>query len=108
METSLAWPQNSDSEKARQAASLLDEAVTAYRNRGHTREHALRLVARMFGLRLRRARALLYGEPVLVQDDQLNRIRESFLAHLDAEAEHLAARSAKARERLRRMRDGET
>jgi len=108
METSLAWPHNSDAEKARRAALLLDETVTAYRNRGHTREHALRLAARMFGLRLRRARAMLYGEPVVVLDDELKRMRSAFIAHLDAEAEHLAARSAKARERLKRMRDGET
>jgi hypothetical protein len=105
METSLAWPHNSDAEKARRAASLLDEAVTAYRNRGHTREHALRLAARMFGLRLRRARALLYGEPVVIPDAELARIRASFLAHLDAEAADLADRSAKALQRLQRMLD---
>lgn len=108
MERSLAWPHDSDAEKARKAASLLDETVTAYRNRGHTREHALRVAARMFGLRLRRARAILYGEPVVLLDEELARIRAAFLQHLSAEAEHLAARSQAARKRLERMRDGET
>jgi hypothetical protein len=108
METSLAWPHNSDAEKARRAASLLDETVTAYRNRGHTREHALRVAARTLGLRLRRAKALVYGEPVMVADDELARIRAAFITHLEAEADHLAARSAAARERRRRMEGGES
>jgi hypothetical protein len=73
-----------------------------------TREYALRQAAKEFGLRFRRARAILYGEPVVLLDSELARIRAAFLAHLDAEAEHLAARSAAARERLRRMRDGES
>jgi hypothetical protein len=62
----------------------------------------------MFGLRFRRARALLYGESVVLLDTELARMRAAFLAHLDTEAESLSARSAAARERLRRMRDGES
>jgi G:T-mismatch repair DNA endonuclease (very short patch repair protein) len=108
MEQSVAWPQHSNDNEARRAAALLDDAVTAIRNRGHTREYALRQAAKEFGLRFRRARAILYGEPVVLLDSELARIRAAFLAHLDAEAEHLAARSAAARERLRRMRDGES
>lgn len=108
METSLAWPHNSDAEKARRAAMLLDETVTAYRNRGHTREHALRVAARLFGLRLRRARALLYGEPVVMLDAEMAHIRAAFIAHLDAEAEHLAARAKATRERLERIRVDES
>lgn len=54
METSVAWPHNSAIDRTRRAAELLDDAVTAYRNRGHTREHALRLAAAELGLNFRR------------------------------------------------------
>lgn len=107
METTLAWPQLSKTDPARHASELVDDAVTAIRNRGHTREHALRLAAAELGLRFRRARSLLYGDPVAVHDEELARLRAAFLAHLDTEAAHLAARSAAARERLARMRTGE-
>jgi hypothetical protein len=43
---------------------------------------------------------------VVVLDDELKRIRAAFIAHLDAEADHLAARSAATRERRRRMQEG--
>jgi hypothetical protein len=112
METALAWPQLSKSgaaktDAARHASELVDDTVTAIRNRGHTREHALRLAAMELGLRFRRARAraLLYGDPVALHDEELTRIRAAFLRHLDTEADHLTARSAAARERLARMAD---
>jgi G:T-mismatch repair DNA endonuclease (very short patch repair protein) len=103
METALAWPQLSKTDAARRAAELVDDTVTDIRNRGHTREHALRLAATVLGLRFRRARALLYGDPVALHDEELARIRAAFLHHLDSEAEHLTARSAAARARLARM-----
>lgn len=108
METALAWPQLSKPAKtdaARHAAELVDDTVTDIRNRGHTREHALRLAASILGLRFRRARALLYGDPVALHDEELARIRTAFLRHLDIEADHLTARSAAARARLARMVD---
>jgi urease accessory protein UreE len=104
METALTWPNCSKADPARQAAELVDETVTAIRNRGHTRQYALHLAARELGLRFRRARSLLYGDPVNLPDDELARIQAAYLAHLDAEAAHLAERSAAARERLRRLR----
>lgn len=108
METALAWPQLSKSgaaktDAARSAAELVDDTVTDIRNRGHTREHALHVAASVLGLRYRRARALLYGDPVALHDDELARIRAAFRRHLDIEAEHLTARTAAARERLLRM-----
>jgi hypothetical protein len=106
METSVAWPHHSDIDRTRLAAVLLDDAVTAIQNRGHTREHALRLAAQTLGLTFRRARALLYGEPVALLDEELARIRAAFLAHLDAEAAHLDARLAAVRERMQRLREG--
>lgn len=73
MERILAWPNNSKPDPARQAAELVDEAVSAIRNRGHTRQHALHLAARELGLRFRRARALLYGDPVALLDEGARR-----------------------------------
>jgi hypothetical protein len=108
MEFALPRSDFSKPDPARLAAELVDDTVTTIRNRGHTRQHALRVAARVLGLRVRRARSLLYGEPVALLDDELSRIRAAFLAHLDAEAAHLADRSAAARERLRRMREGGT
>jgi hypothetical protein len=105
MERILTWPENSKP-PARLAAEYVDEAVSAIRNRGHTRQHALRLAARELGIRFRRARALLYGEPVTLHDEELAAIREAFLRHLDAEAAHLERRMVVARERLRRMTEG--
>ena len=106
MERILTWPKDSKP-AARIAAELVDDTVTAIRNRGHTRRYALRIAARELGIRLRRARSLLYGDPVTLLDAELAEIRAAFLRHLDAEAEHLAARSAAARERLARMREGD-
>jgi urease accessory protein UreE len=106
MERILAWPEDSKP-PARLAAEYVDDAVTSIRNRGHTRQHALKLAARELGIRFRRARALVYGDPVAVLDDELAEIRAAYLRHLDAEAAHLSARSAAARERLRRMLEGE-
>ena len=102
MEHSLTWPKDSKP-PARLAAEYVDEAVSAIRNRGHTRQHALRLAARELGIRFRRARALLYGDPVTLHDEELARIRAAFLRHLDAEAAHLERRLAAARDRARRM-----
>src|SRR5579862_3133742 len=100
METVLAWPKNSKTEPdpARVAAELVDETVNAIRNRGHTRSLALRIAAAELGLGLRRVRSLLYGDPVVVADEELARLRAAFLRHLDAEAARLEARSAAARE----------
>ena len=108
METTLTWPNCSNPDPARQAAALVDDTVTAIRNRGHTRRYALHLAALELGLRFRRARSLLYGDPVTLLDEELAAIRAAYLAHLDAEASQLAARSAAARERLRRMQAGES
>jgi hypothetical protein len=108
MEQTLTWPNDSKTDTARQAAVLVDDTVTAIRNRGHTRQHAVHLAAVELGIRFRRARSLLYGDPVALLDAELADIRRAFLAHLDTEAAHLAARSAAARERLRRMQAGES
>jgi hypothetical protein len=107
MERTVAWSNNSHNDRTRRAALLVDDTVTHIRNRGYSRGHALRLAAQELGLRLRRARALLYGDPVVVLDDELARIRAAFLRHLEAEAQDLALRSAASRERLHRMKVGD-
>ena len=55
METTVTWCDSSKADPARRAAELVDDTVTAIRNRGHTREHALRVAARELGIGLRRA-----------------------------------------------------
>jgi hypothetical protein len=111
METALAWPKSSkparDPDPARVAAELVDETVNAIRNRGHTRSLAVRLAAAELGLRLRRVRSLIYGDPVVVAEEELVRLRAAHLRHLDAEALHLAARLDAVRERCRRISEGE-
>jgi hypothetical protein len=107
METALAWPKSSkparDPDPARVAAELVDETVNAIRNRGHTRSLAVRIAAAELGLGFRRVRSLLYGDPVVVPDEELARLRAAFLRDLDAEAAQLEARSIRAREQLARM-----
>lgn len=107
MERTLAWPDSSKVDPARRAAEMVDDAVTSIRNRGHTREHALRVAARELGIRFRRARALLYGDPVTVFDEELASIRAAYLRHLDIEAAHLAARLNAVRERCRSISEEE-
>jgi hypothetical protein len=111
METALAWPKSSrtdpEPDPARTAAQLVDETVNAIRNRGHTRSLALRIAAAELGLGFRRVRSLLYGDPVVVTNEELAHIRAGFLTHLDIEAGQLAARSARARARRARMLAGE-
>ena len=110
METALAWPKSSkparDPDPARVAAELVDETVNAIRNRGHTRSLAVRIAAAELGLRLRRVRSLIYGDPVVVADEELVRLRMAYVRHLESEVVQLAARSAAARERLRQMTEG--
>jgi hypothetical protein len=107
METALAWPKNSkthrDPDPARIAAELVDETVNAIRNRGHTRSLAVPIAAAELGLGIRRLRSLLYGDPVVVTDDELTRLRAAHLRHLNAEVAHLLTRAHAARERCRRM-----
>jgi hypothetical protein len=107
MERALAWPDSSKTDPARRAAELVDDTVTAIRNRGHTREHALRVAAHVLGIRFRRARALVYGDPVSLFDEELASIQAAYLRHLDAEAEHLTARLNAVRERCRRISEEE-
>lgn len=87
----------------RSAAELLDDAVTAFRNRGYTREAGLEQAALALGIPLNRAKALLYGRLYSVAADEYETIRARFLNHLDDEADHLARRAAEARARRRQM-----
>jgi hypothetical protein len=103
MERILTWPNDSRPDPDQLAAAMVDDAVTAIRNRGHTRRYAVHVAARELGLRVRRVRSLLYGYPVTLLDEELAEIRGGYLRHLDAEMAHLSARLAAARERLRRM-----
>lgn len=103
MKQTMAWSHFSKSDPLRQAAEWIDQTVTAIRNRGHTREHAMEQASLALGVGRRRVRALLYGEAFSIAPDELDRLRDGFLAHLDDEAEHLAQRAAEARARRRQM-----
>lgn len=94
---------NFASDIVRDAAALIDDAVTALRNRGHTREHAVRQAALFFGLPESRAKGLLYGKVFALAAEEYRAIKARFLDHLDAEADYLAARSQAARARRKQM-----
>ena len=102
----MAWTHNSVNDPVRRAAEMVDEAVTDYRNRGYTREHAVEQAALALDLPKRRIKALLYGEAFSIAADEYHRIRNRFLAHLDEQADHLARRSAEARARRKQMELG--
>lgn len=103
MGQSMAWSNFSKLDPLREAASMLEETVTAYRNRGHTRQHAVEQAALALGMTPRRAKALLYGEAFNVALDEYNAIKQRFLEHLDQEAESLAARFEAVRAKRRQM-----
>lgn len=86
-----------------EAASLVDDAVTSIRNRGFTREHAVKQAAQSLGVPESRAKALLYGKVFAVAAEEYRSIKARFLAHLDAEAEYLSQRAEAARMRRREM-----
>jgi len=91
------------------AADVFGQTVADYRNRGHTREHASVLAAKLLGLSIHRAfRLLAYGgRGVRVLDAERDSLRSAFLAHCEEEAADLDARAAAARERMRRMLAGD-
>lgn len=103
MGTTMDWSNFSTNDPLRHVMSLLDDAVSSYRNRGHSRQHAVEQAALALGITPRRAKSLLYGEAFTVAVEEYRAIKARFLDHLDAEAEHLAARSAAARARRRQM-----
>ena len=88
---------------ARSAAELLDDSVTAFRNRGFTREAGIEQAALALGIPVNRAKALLYGRLYSVAADEYQAIHARFLTHLDEGADSLARRSAEARVRRKQM-----
>ena len=100
MGQTMSW---SESSAIRDAAQLVDDAVTAFRTRGYTRETALHQAALALGISPRRAKGLVYGEVFAMALDEYRQIKARFLRHLDDEAESLAARSEAARARRKQM-----
>lgn len=72
--------------------SLLDQVVTDYRNRGHSRTLATEQAALALGITTRRAQALLYGQAFKITREEYRAIKAQYMKHLDAEAESLSAR----------------
>jgi hypothetical protein len=79
------------------------QSVSDYRNRGHKRATLLGLAAKAPGVTFRRAKALIYGEPVSVYQPELDAIRAIFLDRLEEEAETLNKRTQDIRARQRAM-----
>lgn len=73
-------------------ASMIDDAVAAFRNRGLTREYALEQASLALGIKPRRAKMYLYREPVAFIAAEYQQIKTAYLRHLDDEAEDLARR----------------
>ena len=97
---SMSW---SEVSTIRDAAQLVDEAVTAFRNRGYTRERAVEQAALALGISHRRARGLIYGEVFAMAVDEYRAIKARFLRHLDEEAESLAGRLEAVKAKQRQM-----
>jgi hypothetical protein len=106
MESAMAWSKNSKSDLLREAMSLLDDAVSAFRNRGYARQHAVEQAALALGVSPRRARALLYGEAFAMPSEEFRAIQQRYLDHLDAEAENLNARFEAVKAKRRQMELG--
>jgi hypothetical protein len=86
--------------------SMILEAVTYFRNRGHKNEHAIEQTALALEVTPRRVKSFLYSEAFATSEDEFDRIRGAFLRHLDAQADDLAARSEAARAKRRQMELG--
>src|ERR1700692_4786213 len=87
----------------REAASLLDEAVTDIRNRGYTRDTALSHAAGIFGLTASRVKKFIYGEVVAVSEAEREAIRRQYREHLARQADYHAAQLEAAKARLQQM-----
>ncbi len=85
---------------------MVTETFDAWRNRGHTRAHAIEFTARELGLTERRVRSYLNGEPVNPRIAEYERVTIGFPLHLDALADELTRRRDAARERRRALERG--
>lgn len=88
----------------RNAAEIVDDAVTVLRNRGYSRQTAAREAAQWLGTSLRRVQSLLFGEPVRVNTDELADLRANYMRLLDDEARDLDRRAAQTRARIQELR----
>jgi hypothetical protein len=82
---------------------MIDDAASAFRNRGHSRQQAVDQAALALGVTPRKAKAWLYGESFKATEEEARAVRLRYLDHLDAEAESLAERSEAIRSRRRQI-----
>ncbi len=94
---------SSKADPLRDAMGLVDEMVTMIRNRGHTRQDAMRQAALALGISERRVKALSFGEAFAMAQDELQKIKLAYLDHLDTEADDLARRREAIREKRRQL-----
>lgn len=101
MGQAMACSQNS--KLIREVAALIDDTVSAFRNRGYTREVAIQQAALALGMPPRRAKALIYGEAFSMAADEYAAIKARFVDHLDDEAASLAARFEAVKARRKQL-----
>lgn len=87
-------------------SALLDEMVTDVRNRGYTRASALVQVADWCGLRVRRAKKLVYGEVEVRSERERRAILDGRIRHLQREAELYRERLERVRAELTQLDSG--
>lgn len=92
MSETMTWSKLSITDTLGDVMSLLDQVVTDYRNRGHSRAVATEQAALALGITPRRVKSLLYGEAFKVTREEYRAIKAQYMKHLDAEAESLSAR----------------
>ena len=95
----MSWTELSKMEWLRLIETIVLDAFTAFRGRGHRRDHAIEMTAAALSLTPRRTRTFLNEEPASVTALECEQIRRLYLAHLDGEMADLTRRSELARAR---------
>lgn len=86
--------------------NYLRYSADAVRNRGHTHEHSIKLIADYYGLAARRVRCLVFGQSIKLLDSEMKHIAARFEDHLVDEGNYLRARIELMQDRLARLRAG--
>ena len=98
----MTWKEKSG-DGLRAVESMVAEAITFFRNRGHRRTIAIEEAALALGITPRRTRSIFDGESVAMRPAEMDMVFRRFLRHLDAQAEDYAQRSAAVKAKRRQM-----
>lgn len=103
MDAEMACSEFSMKDMLGDVMSLIDDAVSAYRNRGLPRTIATEQASVALGITPRRAKSLLYGESFKVTGKEYRAISEAYVRHLDDEAAYFVARLDAVKTRRRQF-----